>query len=72
MSAFEEALQKTSTPYAPWFVIPSDLKWFRDLAISQIVVRTLEELNMKWPEPSVNIAEMRRRYHCAEAEDGDA
>src|SRR5215469_7550697 len=72
MKAFEEALQKTSTPYAPWFVVPANHKWFRDLAISQIVVRTLEELSMKWPEPSVDIAEIRRKYHCAEAEEGAA
>src|ERR1700756_5157486 len=38
--AFEEMLQRTSTVYAPWFVIPSDHKWFRDLAVSQIISRT--------------------------------
>ena len=68
IDAFEDMLHKTSTRYAPWFVIPSDHKWFRDLAISQIVTRTVEDLDMQWPEPAVDIAEIRRRYHDAEFE----
>jgi len=60
-------LNKTSTEHAPWFIIPADHKWFRDLAISQIITRTLESLNMKFPEPAVDIAELRRKYHAAAA-----
>ena len=67
--AFQDVLYRTSTQHAPWFIIPSNNKWFRDLAISQIVTRTLENLEMKWPAPAVDIAEMRRRYHAADAED---
>ena len=63
IEAFEDMLYKTSTAHAPWFVIPSNHKWFRDLAVSQIVTRTLEDLDMTCPEPAVNIAEIRRRYH---------
>ena len=59
-------LRKTSTSYAPWFVIPSNHKWFRDLAVSHIITRTLEDLDMKLPKPTVNIADIRRRYHEAE------
>lgn len=72
MQAFEDMLRRTSTLCAPWFVIPSNHKWFRDLAISRIVVRTLEDMNMTRPEPSVDIARIRRHYHGAEAEEGDA
>jgi hypothetical protein len=61
-------LSKTSTEHAPWFVIPSNNKWFRDLAVSQIVTRTLEDLDMKVPEPAVDIAEIRRKYHAADEE----
>ncbi len=68
IDAFEDVLYRTSTRNAPWFVIPSNHKWFRDLAVSQIVARTLEDLDMKWPEPAVDIAEIRRRYHAADAE----
>lgn len=63
--AYEDALSKTSTRNAPWFVIPSNHKWFRNLAVSQIVVETLESLRMKFPAPTVNIDDIRRRYHAA-------
>jgi PPK2 family polyphosphate:nucleotide phosphotransferase len=66
IQAFEDMLQKTSTPYAPWFVIPANHKWFRDLAVSHIITRTLEDLDMKLPKPTVNLADIRRRYHEAE------
>jgi PPK2 family polyphosphate:nucleotide phosphotransferase len=66
VEAFEEMLHRTSTIYAPWFVVPSDQKWFRDLVISQIISRTLEELDMKLPQPAVDIARIRRQYHAAE------
>ena len=62
--AFEEALSKCSTRHAPWFVIPANHKWFRNLAVARIVVETLEELNMKTPEPTVDLADIRRRYHA--------
>jgi PPK2 family polyphosphate:nucleotide phosphotransferase len=68
VDAFEDMLYRTSTRHAPWFVIPSNNKWFRDLAVSQIVTRTLEDLKMKCPEPAVDIAEIRRRYHAAEVD----
>lgn len=66
-TAFNEMLKKTSTWHAPWFVVPSNNKSFRDLAVSQITLRTLEDLNMKLPEPAADLAEIRRRYHDAEA-----
>lgn len=68
IEAFEEMLYRTSTPHAPWFVIPSNCKWFRDLAVTQIVTQKLSELKMKWPKPTVNLDEIRRRYHGAEAQ----
>jgi len=51
MRAFEVVLSKCSTPWAPWFVIPANHKWYRNLAISQIIVETLENLNMQYPPP---------------------
>jgi PPK2 family polyphosphate:nucleotide phosphotransferase len=63
--AFEDVLDKTSTEHAPWFIIPSNHKWFRDLAISQIIVRQMEDMNMQLPKPTVNLAEIRREYHQA-------
>jgi len=72
-AAFEDAVGKCSTGQAPWFVIPSNHKWFRNLAISRIVAETLESLKMAFPEPSVDIEEIRRKYHAAaEAAEGEA
>jgi PPK2 family polyphosphate:nucleotide phosphotransferase len=68
MTAYEEALSRCSTPHAPWFVIPSDHKWFRNLAIARIVVEHLEALDMKLPKPSVDLGHIRREYHAAKAE----
>jgi PPK2 family polyphosphate:nucleotide phosphotransferase len=66
--AYEEALSRTSTGIAPWYVIPSNHKWFRNLAISKIVLEELESLGMKLPEPQVDLKEIRRKYHQAEHE----
>ena len=65
IEAFEEAMERTSTKRAPWFVIPSNHKWFRNLAISEIVADTLEEMKLKLPPTRVDIAKIRRRYHAA-------
>lgn len=67
--AFEDALSRCSTAHAPWFVIPANHKWFRNLAVSQIVVETLESLNMEFPKPTVDIGEVREKYHRAEEEE---
>jgi hypothetical protein len=64
-TAYEDALSRCSTDHAPWFVIPSDHKWFRNLAIARIVVEHLEGLHLKFPKPSVNIEHIRREYHAA-------
>lgn len=68
-NAYEDVLNRTSTKQAPWFVIPSDHKWFRNLAVSQIVADTLEDMNMKFPAPTVDIEDIKRRYHTAKMEE---
>lgn len=68
MGAYEEVLSRCSTAEAPWFVIPSDHKWFRNLAIARIVVEHLQALDMKVPEPSVDLKQIRREYHAARKE----
>ncbi|MDD3886505.1 MAG: hypothetical protein PHI35_06520 [Victivallaceae bacterium] len=60
MESFEIALSRCSTEYAPWFVIPGNNKTFRNLAVSQIILETLESMNIKLPEPSVDMQETRR------------
>jgi PPK2 family polyphosphate:nucleotide phosphotransferase len=65
IEAFEDALGKTSTTYAPWYVIPANHKWFRDLAISAIVADTMEEMGLKLPPTQVDIEAIKRKYHAA-------
>ncbi|MDR3581265.1 MAG: polyphosphate kinase 2 family protein [Oryzomonas sp.] len=67
--AFQEALGRCSTGHAPWFVIPANHKWFRNLVVSQIVVETLESLKMEFPKPAVDIKEVKEKYHKAEEEE---
>lgn len=50
VTAYEAVLSRCSTEYAPWFIIPADHKWFRNLAISRIIVETLEEFDMHYPK----------------------
>jgi len=61
MAAYENMLRRCSTAHAPWFVIPADKKWFRNLAVSQILVEYLEKLKMKFPQPACDIRTIRVR-----------
>ncbi len=65
VAVYEDALSRCSTEHAPWFVVPANHKWFRNLAIARIVVEHLESLNMKYPKPTVDIEHIRREYHAA-------
>ncbi len=55
MQAYEEAIASTSSSWAPWYVIPANRKWSRNLIVSRILVRTLEELKMHYPPPPEGI-----------------
>jgi PPK2 family polyphosphate:nucleotide phosphotransferase len=67
--AFEAALSRCSTEKSPWFIIPANHKWFRNLAVSQIVAETLESLKMEFPKPALDIEEIKEKYHRAEEEE---
>lgn len=49
--AYEDALGRCSTPWAPWYIVPANRKWYRNLVISRIIVETLEKLDMHYPPP---------------------
>jgi PPK2 family polyphosphate:nucleotide phosphotransferase len=68
MEAYEDAIAATSTKRAPWYVIPANHKWFRNLAVSQIIADTMDGMGLKLPPTRVDIAEIRRKYHAAERE----
>jgi polyphosphate kinase 2 (PPK2 family) len=50
--AYEDCIRHTSTPWAPWFIIPADRKWFTRLAISELIVHALKTLNPAFPKVS--------------------
>ncbi|HUJ52869.1 MAG TPA: polyphosphate kinase 2 family protein [Steroidobacteraceae bacterium] len=66
MAAYEEALSRCSTECAPWFIIPANHKWFRNLVVAQIVVEHLQTLGLSYPKPTVDLARIRRQYHQAQ------
>ena len=57
--AYEDVLTKCSTQHAPWFIIPSNKKWFRNLAVSHIIAETMESLDMKFPKPTVDVRKLK-------------
>lgn len=67
--AYMDAISKCSFNYAPWYIIPANHKWFRDLAVSQILVDTMEDWNMKYPQPTVDITAIKLKYHAELAEE---
>lgn len=54
IKAYEDAIENTSRKYAPWYIIPSDHRWYRNVAISEILVDAIGRLDLKYPEPSFN------------------
>ncbi len=63
--AFQDLFEKCSTEDAPWFVIPANRKWFRNLVIAEIVVQAMEKMQLSYPAPSVDLEEIRKKYHEA-------
>jgi PPK2 family polyphosphate:nucleotide phosphotransferase len=59
VKAYEAALSRCSSSTAPWFIIPSNKKWFRNLVVSQIIVETLERMNPKFPEPDFDLSKIK-------------
>lgn len=59
MRAYEDAITKCNAKAAPWYVVPADKKWFRNLAVSQILVDTLEALDMRFPKPTIDFKRVK-------------
>lgn len=60
IEAYEDVLNLCSTKHAPWFIIPANKKWFRNLAVSQIIVETLKDMNIKFPLLSHNLSKFKK------------
>ena len=59
IAAYNDVLEKCSTAYAPWHVIPANRKWFRNLAVAQVLVETLESMKLKYPKPTADLSKIR-------------
>ncbi len=59
--AYQDMLDRTCTDYAPWYVIPSDRKWYSRLAVTELLIDALEKLDLDWPPAQFDIEEQRRR-----------
>jgi PPK2 family polyphosphate:nucleotide phosphotransferase len=61
VAAYEDAIRFSSTASAPWYVIPADHKWYRNWAVSRIVLETLREMDPQVPIPALDVEDLRRR-----------
>jgi PPK2 family polyphosphate:nucleotide phosphotransferase len=57
VKAYEDVLARCSTPWAPWYVIPGDHKWFRNLAVADVLVRTLKDMKMRFPKSKLDLSQ---------------
>jgi PPK2 family polyphosphate:nucleotide phosphotransferase len=59
--AYEDAVNATSTPWAPWYVIPADHRWFRNYVIARVLAGTLSAMNPRFPEPPADVRQFAER-----------
>ncbi|MGI9017727.1 MAG: polyphosphate kinase 2 family protein [Euzebya sp.] len=57
-AAFTEAIQQTTTDRSPWYIVPADRKWYRNMVISQVLVNLLDSLDLRWPEPEEGLGDI--------------
>ncbi len=56
--AYEDALTKCSTKWAPWHIIPANHKWYRNVLVAETIVQTLRDFRMEYPPPSVDLSKV--------------
>jgi PPK2 family polyphosphate:nucleotide phosphotransferase len=62
MRAYEDALEKTSIKYAPWYIVPANKKWYRDLVMASVILGMLKDLNMEYPQPKYDVGSILRDF----------
>jgi PPK2 family polyphosphate:nucleotide phosphotransferase len=65
LDAYADALERCSNDGAPWYVVPADRKWYRNWAITRLLVEQLEDMDLKWPPATFDVAEERARLESA-------
>jgi PPK2 family polyphosphate:nucleotide phosphotransferase len=61
LDAYADALERCNTEAAPWYVVPADRKWYRNWAVTLLMIEQLEEMDLRWPEPAYYVEEQRAR-----------
>jgi PPK2 family polyphosphate:nucleotide phosphotransferase len=61
MRAYEDAIERCSSDAAPWYVVPADRKWYRNWAISRLLIERLERLGLGWPAPTFDVEEQKAK-----------
>jgi polyphosphate kinase 2 (PPK2 family) len=60
-NAYESMLRETSTRYAPWYIIPADKKWYMRLAVAEVILQRMKQLDLKYPVlNTIQIADLER------------
>jgi PPK2 family polyphosphate:nucleotide phosphotransferase len=59
MLAYQDLLTETSTARAPWYIVPSNHNWYRDLVVASVLVKCLEDLDMHYPQPAEDVEQFR-------------
>ena len=59
VKAYEDAISKTITSWAPWYIVPANRKWYRNLIVGTVIIEALEDLNMRHPEPQFDPADIK-------------
>lgn len=59
MQAFEDVFEKCSPKSAPWYIVPANKKWYRNVAVSDVIVSTMERWDMRYPEPAAGLDQLR-------------
>jgi PPK2 family polyphosphate:nucleotide phosphotransferase len=61
VAAYGDAIERCNTDAAPWYVVPADRKWYRNWAVTLLMIEQLEEMALRWPEPAYDVDEQRAR-----------
>ncbi len=64
-AAFQRMFERTSTDFAPWYVIPANRKWYARLAVQHLLIDTLEGLQLSWPDVDYDIEEEKKRLEAS-------
>jgi PPK2 family polyphosphate:nucleotide phosphotransferase len=61
MKAFEEAIARTSTKWAPWYVVPANRNWYRNLVVASVIADTMKSLKMEYPNPQIDVEAFKKQ-----------